>query len=369
MQKIGAVAAGVFVLVCVILGFGGFALSERGTSGKANSVGVAKNAVAPAAERTAAIPGEEPLEVPEGIKLLVFSPHPDDETLAVGGLIQRVLARGGQVKVVFVTNGDGYMEGILADRGPGHTSSGDFIDYGNRRHDEAVRAIGRLGVAQADGLFFGYPDTGVDDLWDTNWSRRDPFTSPFTRLDFPRYKTSFERWVRYDGVDLDLEMQRVIRRYRPDWIAIPDPRDYHPDHSATGVFALDALYHLGMKGSHAPQKAHVFTYLVHYPFYPISNRWASKITRDGVHNSPIAANVMARTQWMRLDLTQGELDRKKRAESAYVSQWKILGDLFVQMAHPVERFGRMELPDVMTVAAEVEKGFQQAHTRSSRHGA
>ena len=41
-------------------------------------------------------------------RLMVFSPHPDDETLGAGGLIQWVLRMGGKVKVVFMTNGDGF---------------------------------------------------------------------------------------------------------------------------------------------------------------------------------------------------------------------------------------------------------------------
>lgn len=44
----------------------------------------------------------------EGVqRALIIAPHPDDETLAAGGLIKSVLSRGGQVKVVMVTNGDG----------------------------------------------------------------------------------------------------------------------------------------------------------------------------------------------------------------------------------------------------------------------
>ena len=43
-------------------------------------------------------------------RLMVFAPHPDDESLGAGGLIQRVLNSGGQVRVVFMTNGDGFPE-------------------------------------------------------------------------------------------------------------------------------------------------------------------------------------------------------------------------------------------------------------------
>jgi len=41
-------------------------------------------------------------------RLVVISPHPDDETLGVGGLIQRVIGLKGAVKVVFMTSGAGY---------------------------------------------------------------------------------------------------------------------------------------------------------------------------------------------------------------------------------------------------------------------
>jgi len=42
----------------------------------------------------------------ERVRMLVVSPHPDDESLAVGGLIQAVLAAGGAVDVLLLTDGD-----------------------------------------------------------------------------------------------------------------------------------------------------------------------------------------------------------------------------------------------------------------------
>src|SRR5258708_19838933 len=38
--------------------------------------------------------------------IMVFAPHPDDETLMAAGIIQAALSRGDVVKVVIVTNGD-----------------------------------------------------------------------------------------------------------------------------------------------------------------------------------------------------------------------------------------------------------------------
>ena len=39
-------------------------------------------------------------------RLLVFAPHPDDETIATGELIQLAIAAGVAVRVVFATDGD-----------------------------------------------------------------------------------------------------------------------------------------------------------------------------------------------------------------------------------------------------------------------
>ena len=39
-------------------------------------------------------------------RLLVVAPHPDDETIAAGGLIQSALHAGAAVRVLFATDGD-----------------------------------------------------------------------------------------------------------------------------------------------------------------------------------------------------------------------------------------------------------------------
>jgi LmbE family N-acetylglucosaminyl deacetylase len=40
--------------------------------------------------------------------VLVVSPHPDDETLCCAGVMQRALAQGARVSVVWVTGGDAF---------------------------------------------------------------------------------------------------------------------------------------------------------------------------------------------------------------------------------------------------------------------
>src|SRR6478609_2017631 len=69
-------------------------------------------APAPAAAPTPAPTPELSIPIDRNTRLLVISPHPDDETLGAAGLIQRVRARGGAVRVVLMTSGDGFPEGV-----------------------------------------------------------------------------------------------------------------------------------------------------------------------------------------------------------------------------------------------------------------
>ena len=43
-------------------------------------------------------------------RLLVISPHPDDESLAGMAMIKRTLNSGGRVRIVMMTNGDGFRQ-------------------------------------------------------------------------------------------------------------------------------------------------------------------------------------------------------------------------------------------------------------------
>jgi len=84
------------------------------------------------------------------------APHPDDETLGTGGLIQRVLARGGTARVVLVTAGDGYVEAVVHETGHPRPRPGEYVAYGERRLREARLA---LRVLDGDGIGAVRPTT------------------------------------------------------------------------------------------------------------------------------------------------------------------------------------------------------------------
>ena len=75
----------------------------------------------------------EALVVPAKLRVLVVAPHPDDESLGAGGIIQAALAGGGRVHVLFMTNGDGYPEAVALATGHRQPTAVDYRDFGELR--------------------------------------------------------------------------------------------------------------------------------------------------------------------------------------------------------------------------------------------
>lgn len=317
------------------------------------------HALAPATSQLLWASGE--IQVTRPIRLMVFAPHPDDETLAAGGLIQRVLAHGGQVRVVFVTNGDGYVDGVRKEMQRTQTSSNDFIHYGEQRHLEALRAIHALGVPPENAIFLGFPDDGIDDLWQRHWSTRNPYTSPYTHLTRPVYKASLSQRVEYAGVDLEGEIAGVLRDFSPDWVLVPDPRDRHPDHCTTGVFVLEALRRLQQAKDSSAPRARVLAFLVHYPNYPASPAWMKGIAGAGVGGSSAAGRVLSDARWAHLPLSPAETAAKGRAMSEYQSQVHVMNPFLKQFLQPFELFAELDAVQITAVPREYAARFGRRH--------
>ncbi|GAA0719736.1 PIG-L family deacetylase [Dokdonella soli] len=147
-------------------------------------------------------------------RLLVFAPHPDDETLATGALIQSALAAGAALRVVFATDGDNnpWPQRWLERRwriGPQQRAR-----WGERRRREATAALAVLGVDMQSARFLGWPDQGLtDDL------------------------------MRDDRAIVALADE--IAAFAPTHVALPALGDRHPDHSALRVMFDLALLRAG----------------------------------------------------------------------------------------------------------------------------
>ena len=84
--------------------------------------------------------------------LVVVAPHPDDEVLACGGLIAEHAARGGQVRVIAVTDGEA-----------SHPESDTWTAraLAGQRRLESERGLRSLGVEASCVTRLGYPDGGL----------------------------------------------------------------------------------------------------------------------------------------------------------------------------------------------------------------
>lgn len=135
-------------------------------------------------------PGNQTTE--RKLRIIAFGAHPDDCELQMGGVGAMWAARGHQVKLVSVTNGD----------------IGHWRDAGGplatRRKSEVEQASRILG-------------------------------------------TSVEVLDNHDGeLEPTLENRRkiirLIRQWNADLVLSPRPNDYHPDHRYTGILVQDAAF-------------------------------------------------------------------------------------------------------------------------------
>ena len=116
---------------------------------------------------------------------LVFAPHPDDESIGMGGTIALAAQEGIRVTVVVLTDG---------------SKAGDFTT----RKEEARKAAAVLGISEP--LFLGLPDRG---------------------LDGPKLASA--------------DIEGLIRRAGAHTIFLPSPLDYHPDHRTVTAFVTSLL--------------------------------------------------------------------------------------------------------------------------------
>jgi len=191
--------------------------------------------------------------------VLVFSPHPDDETIAAGGYIAASIMEGATVKIVLVTDGG---------KSP--------LNNPNTRYLEFKKASAILGVPENDLIFLGLPDGNLRKL---------------------------------DPEFLSVTLREQIDTYNPDFIIYPDPRDDHPDHSTIGAIIQQIL-------EEDPLYRVAYAYIVHHQmFYPQPRRYDPNL-----YLLPPIGLIDFDTPWQRFMLSQEIQDIKQEAIYAYGSQ-------------------------------------------------
>jgi len=290
------------------------------------------------------------LELEAYHRLLVVAPHCDDEVLGAGGLIQAALHHGMDVRVVIVTAGDGYRRAAVVESQRIFPTSRDFLALGERRHNESLIALSRLGLQPGQVTFLGYPDGGLSALWWEYWEKERPYRSPYTRQEYNPYP--FNSSVPYGGEVLLKQLREIVRSERPDLIVIPHPDDEHPDHHVLGVFmALAVEMERAGDESYRPQ---LLGYLVHYGLYP-----QPMGLKPGESLLP-PRRLRQVGEWLQFPLSVTELATKRKAIEAYDSQQRVLRSYLLSFVRRNEMF--------MKVENAIEIGFIEGETMGSNAG-
>src|SRR3989304_3073284 len=143
---------------------------------------------------------------PEGADLsglaIVFSPHPDDETLGCGGTIVRKRRAGAAVKIVMMTNGSLSHRRLFPEDGMKALGAG-----------EVLAAARVLGVEQQDVIFLEFQDGTLSE-------RREAAAA---------------------------KVVEILARERPDQVFVPYVNEAHSDHAAANRIVRSALRTCGVE--------------------------------------------------------------------------------------------------------------------------
>lgn len=242
-------------------------------------------------------------------RILIFSPHPDDETLGTGGLIKKALERNATVTIVEMTNGDlmtpsqfkNYLQKINITQYDGA--------IGDLRQTETINAMKTLGLNQENIIFLGYPDGGLKPIFENHWDDNNLFhmDSGSNQFDHSPYNISYEKNAPYSGNNVEKNVEQIMEDYKPTIIFYPDNGDNHPDHLATSAFVSYAILNTNYTGKS-------YTYLIHQPNWPrIISYPNSKLLIPSIITTSDA-------EWYVNPLNKTEQNTKRNAIYAYATQ-------------------------------------------------
>src|SRR5215212_7079847 len=83
------------------------------------------------------------MEDAQSADILVFAPHPDDESLGCAWIILQAVSAGKRVHIVLFTNGDGFplAASSVLKKAPESLVAHDYLELGRLRQQEVFTAI------------------------------------------------------------------------------------------------------------------------------------------------------------------------------------------------------------------------------------
>ena len=178
-------------------------------------------------------------------RILVMAPHEDDEMLMAGGVMNRAVANGDEVYVVYATNGD---------------YSG--VDHGKLRIRDTVNALNTIGVPTDHLYFLGYADNGGMGVGQYTTAFTDSFVYNIFIADDNKVissrngvtKTYGDESVRndyhylmtgehasYTRANFLADLESVMKSVNPTDVYMTSRYDMHYDHAYFGLFGNEAI--------------------------------------------------------------------------------------------------------------------------------
>jgi LmbE family N-acetylglucosaminyl deacetylase len=141
-------------------------------------------------------------------RIIVFAPHPDDETLGCGGTIAKKIAEGYEVLIVVITDGR-----YLLLKGMGIDSDPTPEQVKEIRRGEVLKAIKILGVPEENVIFLDFVDGTLKE----------------------------------NEMAAEEKVAEILEKYALSEVYFPFGRDGHPDHQATNCIVRRTVEKLGIK--------------------------------------------------------------------------------------------------------------------------
>jgi LmbE family N-acetylglucosaminyl deacetylase len=248
-------------------------------------------------------------EIHSNDRILVFAPHPDDESIAAGGLIKKARDMNATVTVVVMTDGSSAATPEELSQYLEKNNENNSTGIAELRYQETTSALSKLGVNTSNIIFLGYPDTGLRALFEDYWDPDKPYQSntPFNQFNHSPYNFTYQPNATYTGSNVAGNLKQIITDFKPTIIIAPDGLDEHRDHWATNAFVIYSAGATNFKGK-------IYTYLVHKG----GTKWPSPPNyQPSLNLTPPKELQNQNISWIEVPLTSDEEKAKENAINSY----------------------------------------------------
>lgn len=269
-------------------------------------------------------------------RLLIFSPHPDDEVLGCGGAMAQVVRAGGSVRVVYMTCGDAFRVAVERSKRLVSVKPADFIAFGKLRQQESLAALRELGLSADAAVFLGYPDRGLMPLWLNNWAEDSRFRSRYTRASASPYGHAHASCAGYCGANVLADVLSAMDGFQPTDVLVTHPSDDHQDHVATSAFVTRALEVAAARRGGWASRCRLGYYLIHRAEWP-----TPRSNDPEASQRPPVALCGLDTDWTSRSLAPLDVERKRRALGRYASQTAMMPAFLMAFVRSTEVYGSL----------------------------